>query len=230
MQKLIDLLKSIFSFRKYLKKFNVDPRNEDYVLTSSTKSLVSKQWSSPYVLNQGSSYKCVAYALTMQMLMGPTYILSEYDKKRSVNFINGLYKRIQLNDRKPGEAYEGTWIEDGLKLLVKEGYYTSFKWAVSKDIVLDTLSNRGPLVCRIYMGWIKSVNRQNGKATVDMSNRKYAHAIIMNEIDVERKLVWFLNSYGENYGCEGRFNITFNDLNMMMDNGMVTSIPVNVNT
>ena len=226
MIKFLNLLKSIFSFRKYNKKFNVDPRNDDYILTSANKTIHSKRWSSPYILNQGSSYKCVAYSLTMQLMMEPNLILKGITRKEATKFINDLYKRIQQNDRKPGEAYEGTWIEDGLKLLVKEGYYKSFMWAIDKDTVLDILSSMGPLVCRIYMGWIKSVSKIDGSAKVDMANRQYPHAIIMDEVDVVNQRVWFLNSYGYKYGYEGRFSITFNELNKMMDNGLVTSIPL----
>lgn len=215
---------------RHPKKFESDPRNEGYGIPQefldNTVNLVSKRWETPMVLNQGATAKCVAYALTLQLISNPNNklggIITRHDVRK---FINNLYTEIQRNDRRAGENYQGTWVEDGLKLLVRLHYYKAFYWALDIETALTTLSTKGTLVCKVYMGSFTSINKTTGAANY-VPSTKYPHGILLHEIDVENKVVWFQNSYSTRWGLRGRFSVTYEEFNHMLHHGCTASLPV----
>ena len=198
-----------------------DNRNLDYpvsnILQTAPKKLVSKKWECPVRLNQGREGACVGFGLT-HMLASQPNPHSFYTNQCAFN----LYHQIKLNDRLAGENYDGTWIEDGLRLLKKQQKIKSYHWAMKLDDSINAISNLGPLVCKIptYEGFYRPLGSGQMKHTGKMVGW---HCILADEVDVENERVWFLNSWGKLWGKSGRAWMSFDDVKYLLNQGMQMS-------
>ena len=196
-----------------------DSRNKNYPLSLvlEDEDLKSRRWKCKARLNQGAEGACVAFGLSHGMLAEPFYYKGLTNKTAFA-----LYERIKRNDRLPGHAYNGTFVEDGLKLLKKDGKISAFHWAMSGLDALRGLSQKGPLVCKIpvYKGMQRAAWNGQIKPT---GKRMGFHCILADEIDVERERIWFLNSWGRLYGVDGRVWMSFEDVGFLLENGGIAA-------
>lgn len=115
----------------------------------------TKYWTRGQTLDQGREGACVGFAVTHNLAASPIR-----NKGLSNDTALALYKRAQVLDQWPGEAYSGTSVIAGIKAAQEQGYLDAYRWigagsnTVAEDIV-DTLGYVGPIVFGIP--WSKSM-------------------------------------------------------------------------
>jgi hypothetical protein len=97
------------------------------------------------------------------------------------------------------------------------GYISSYIHCFSLNDVLDALSNGQTPI--IGANWYDSMDSPDGNGLVTISPNavvRGGHEWLSRGIDVDKKLVLADNSWGEQYGNKGSFDIGFGDLERLL--------------
>jgi hypothetical protein len=140
-----------------------DPRDADYPLRAvlptppptRTRSWPAYRWR----LNQGAYSECVEFAWTHFLLDSPTTHALP-DARAAFSFMwadthpdgdglpgaGALYKAAQQVDEWPGDAYDGTSVRAGAKVLQAAGLIGDYRWTQTEADLVDCLLTQGPVV------------------------------------------------------------------------------------
>lgn len=95
-------------------------------------------------------------------------------------------------------------------LLIEE-----YRWCFGLEDVLRTLSYVGPVA--IGVNWYAGFDKPTSKGLIKISGSvRGGHAVELLGIDVRKKIVWGINSWGKWWGKCGRFCISFADLDRLL--------------
>lgn len=197
----------------------LDPRDKNYPIRSIPRTSIQSKhryWVNPLVLDQGNSSECVAYSAFAYLMSSPVY-----------NFINlnttQLYYECQKVDEWEGEDYDGTSVRACFKILKQIGYIREYRWATRHEDVISHLLTKGPVVLGTtwYMNMFDVDREGFVSATGDPSG---GHAYLLIGVNTEKKCpdgskgaVRILNSWGRGWGDNGRAWMSFNDLQLLID-------------
>ena len=134
-----------------------------------------------------------------------------------------LYRYCQTVDEWPGEAYSGTSVLAGAKVLQARGYLKEYRWAFGLDDLVLAVGYRGPAVLGIP--WYESMySAPNGRVAV--SGRQVGgHCILARGVNVREQWVLLRNSWGTRWGVGGDARISFDDLDRLLKEGGEACIP-----
>jgi hypothetical protein len=196
------------------RKFAPDARDKNFPLSASIPATISrpirKQWAIWWKGDQGSTSQCVGYSWHGLLRARP---LTQYDPKPDF-----IYHEAQKVDEWPGEepTYEGTSVRAGAKVLLSEGKIKEYRWAFNVDTVLNWLGNKGPVV----MGTIWTVNMFNHQQGVvrigDPTDIAGGHCYLAIGYNDQSKLITFQNSWGRSWGDNGRFYISYDEVDYLI--------------
>jgi hypothetical protein len=163
--------------------------------------------------NQGSTSECVAYSWIHWLEDGPFY---QATVPHPILQPNPVYKEAQKIDEWPGENYNGTSIRAGAKILQNLGFIQNYFWTFDVNVLANTVLNVGPVVVGTI--WHRNMffpDRRTGliRATGPING---AHAYVINGVDTQRRLFRIKNSWGRNWGLQGRAFISFTDMARLM--------------
>ena len=126
-----------------------DPRSRGY----SVRSLVAEAptravwWTGGVVTDQGQEGQCVGHAVTGEFLASP--VRGKLPRVNPTDAANSLATSVFLRARQldpwPGENYEGTAVNAGMKVGRERGWWDSYHWAFGIDDVKRALL-LGPVV------------------------------------------------------------------------------------
>lgn len=115
---------------------------------------------------------------------------------------------------------------DGLsvaKACQQLGLISGYRHATSLEAALTALAAQ-PVI--VGIGWYDSFDSpdKNGRIRITPgATVRGGHEIVFDEIDVERKLVWFTNSWSESWGLNGRACLSWADFGRLLsEDGDVT--------
>lgn len=201
---------------------SVDERNADYPLRTltATKRLRSYTWRCNTWLDQGSEGACVGFAWAHDLAARP-------QEKTNVDnqFARGVYRNAQQLDEWPGENYEGTSVLAGAKVCQSLGHFTEYRWATSFDDLIIGVGYFGPAVLGVnwYSGMFNTDHNGFIHPTGDILG---GHAILMHAVHVPTRTAVLHNSWGQDWGRNGRAFIRFEDLNQLLVEDGEACIPV----
>lgn len=152
-------------------------------------------------------------------------------------FALNVYRSAQKVDQWEGEAYEGTSVLAGAKVLQLGGWIQGYRWAFSVDEVLDALAFLGPVV--LGVPWFESMYETGAGGLVEVSGAKVGgHAILATGFGVRdfrvsrfsrprREFVVRLrNSWGGDYGVGGDGFVRVSDLGVLLADVGEACVPV----
>ena len=201
-----------------------DPASFDYPVTSVLPTQRERSWQwrpGSFVTNQRKEGACGGHGWTNELMARPRPFTAPADPDR---WAYRLYKQMQRNDQWPGEAYEGTSVIAGAKVLAKAGALTGYRWSFSfKDFLLG-LSWKGPAVLGIP--WFESMyEADNGIVTV-AGEQVGGHCLIAYGLSLTTRTVFLRNSWGAEWGRRGNARIAFSDLERLLHTNGEACFPV----
>lgn len=196
-----------------------DERDAKYLLPKTTKraaEITSRHWlSKGKTLDQGATSQCVAYS-GVRLLTTHPIVNKPLDPVE-------LYGQCQTLDEWPGENYDGTSVRALFKALKLRGLVEEYRWARDAQSVLTHVLAKGPVVMgttwTIDMftpdreGYIWPVGRPAGGHAwlIIGANRKKQNP------DDTVGAVRMINSWGPNWGANGRAWLSLKALQALID-------------
>lgn len=192
-----------------------------------------RMWRQGTVLDQGSEGACVGFGWTGEILTKPEAPVIQPTQARGNEYALGVYKEAQKIDEWEGEAYSGTSVLAGAKIMQQRGLIGSYRWAFGIDDVRDAVLEAGPVV--IGVPWYRGMYSTDGDGLVTVSGDKVGgHCILLTGyhssmlIGGKRREVFrWRNSWGRDYGRQGSGFIEHDDLaNLLKTDGGEACVPL----
>lgn len=213
-----------------------DPQSLNYpvrAVTAGRKRPSQVWWGSPKEkLDQGREGACVGFAWTNELLALPVRsVLPQSGNDFALN----VYRSAQKIDQWEGEAYEGTSVLAGAKVLQLGGWIQGYRWAFSVDEVLDALAFLGPVV--VGVPWLEGMYETGEGGLVRVEGRQVGgHAILLTGFGWRRFggrfggerlfVVRWRNSWGGSYGVGGDGFVRVEDLGLLLRGVGEACVPV----
>lgn len=214
-----------------------DPRSLDYLEPhADPATLVSVRHVRHIpVLNQGDLGSCTGNASEGALGTSPLFEAipdthpdkpSTNDAQRAEASAVKIYSAATLLDGFDGEWPPTDTGSDGLsaaKACVAAGLISGYTHATSLEASLAALA-RQPVIAGI--NWYSSFDEpdRNGRIRITSNATiRGGHEIVLDQLDVEKKLVWFTNSWGTGWGVQGRACFSWDDFTRLLhEEGDVT--------
>jgi len=217
------LVKIGFRYQRKGRVINFDQRSRAHRvgLAGVPAELRTKIWDRPLPpLDQGSLGACSGNAVVGLLATEP---FRSDGVRDDAEFIQSLAVEIYSRATKidPFEGYypptdTGSSVLSTMKIAKEMGLIKSYRWCWGFEEVLRTLSYVGPVV--VGVTWWTHFNRPDCNGLVKIGGMvEGGHAFELIGIDVEKKQVIAVNSWGNSWGSDGRFMIGFDDLQTLLN-------------
>lgn len=199
----------------------LDPSSLQYaavgVLVGTEQAPRTKTWRRyPPAYDQGQTSECTCYSGKGLLNTAPLRASIPAEDRLRLDTTK-VYNLAQRIDIWPGEDYDGTSVLAATKALKQFGLINGYRWCFGLDDVLRTVSWYGPV--QIGVSWYNSMFQTNaaGFINVDESSGLVGgHAVQIIGINVEKKYVIIVNSWGTGWGVNGRCYMTWDDLGKLL--------------
>ncbi len=189
----------------------------------------SYTWRVRTVLDQAMQGACVGFAWAHDLVARPAEVSGI-----SARFAREtIYWRAQQRDRYPGGSYPGaspimggTSVLAAAKVVRDLGYIREYRWATRLEELLAVLGYHGPVVlgCR----WPRGMHAPDSRSFVAPTGSQMgSHCVLLTGVkvvrasggalDPDRSWFTFQNSWGTDWGDEGRGRILVSDLEPLLD-------------
>lgn len=164
--------------------------------------------------DQGIIPACVGFAWTHWVEDGPTTHMDRSPDAPPVRNPVDVYLEAQNVDEWEGNAYAGTSVRAGAKVLQADGLIGSYYWAWTLEDALAALAIQ-PVVVGTW--WYSSMWETDGNGLLKVSGEVVGgHAYVVNGYNRERKLVRIKNSWGRAWGLKGHAYLSFDDFERLL--------------
>jgi len=200
---------------------SLDSRNKGYLVAlPEDAKIVSKIWNSPVWLNQGRSWACTGFSVSMGAASSPVR-----RKGITKRVAWRLYKDAQRVDEWAGENYKGSSVQAAMKVACRMGWYEGYQWATSLEMLKLAIGNIGPAVLSIP--WHRSMNCPDRNGFVRVVGRMVGrHAILCRGYNKEKQAFLLRQSAGRRWGLNGDCWIAEHDLWVLLQNKGSACIPI----
>lgn len=196
-----------------------DKRDSRYLLRAQKTKRKKRYWASPnIVLDQKATPRCVGYSTSHLLLASPIRQYVDPD---------GLYQGCKLIDGEPDE--EGTWVRTAFEILRKAGLVSEYRWARTLGDLIYTVLEVGPVV--VGTNWYESMETPvKGVITIGYDCWSLGgHAWLIDGVDTVKELFRMKNSWGRDWGNNGRALISFDDMERLIKEEGEIALAVEVN-
>jgi len=200
-----------------------DARSKGFPIRSTfeTKTPRANYWRCRLRLDQGVDGMCTGAGVSHELAACPAEVPG-----LDINFAREkIYWEAQKEDPWEGGAYpgaspryEGSSVLAAVKVAQRLGYFDNYRWAFSlQDLILGVGYN-GPAVMGTV--WYEGMSDPDVDGLIRPAGRLIGgHCYLIDQVIPKKKLFGGLNSWGTKFGVDGRFYISFDDMEMLQHEG-----------
>lgn len=202
-----------------------DPRSRQFPATRAPQIVSVSHQATGLPLDQGHIGSCTANALCGALDSAPNANGGAAFNETDAVTLYELETKLEGKPYPPNDpGGSGLMV---CKAATQLGMITSYKHAFGIQHALEALVER-PVITGI--NWYSSFDRpdpQTGlvELTADATVRG-GHEIVADGIDADNQLVWFWNSWGTQFGLGGRFCMTFDTWDRLLQEQGDVTVPV----
>jgi len=185
------------------------------------KKKVTKFWPCQKVLDQGVEGACGGFGTAHSLISAPQENLgidNTYAREK-------IYWEAQKIDPFPGGAYpgadqfgEGTDILSCAKVVKKAGFCNSYYWGFSLNDLILGIGYHGPAI--VGLPWLLLMQRPDPSGFIHaIGHNMGGHCVCCIGVDVKQKFFLLVNSWGEEWGIQGKAKISFQDVKKLLHYG-----------
>jgi hypothetical protein len=199
-----------------------DPRSRNYVAERAPKIRSVKHDATGLPLDQGQIGSCTANALCGALDSAPNFMGGDPLNEQEA------IKVYELETQLEGEPYPPN-DPGGSGLMVCKagkdmGLIKSYHHAFGVEHALESLVLR-PVITGI--NWYEGFDTPDANGQVQISGSvRGGHEIVADEIDADNELVWFWNSWGTQWGVGGRFCMSFDTWDQLLQERGDVTVPI----
>lgn len=179
----------------------------DFQIKAGHSARRRRTWRCSQVLDQGSMPACVGYAWSGWLMSDPF--------RQWLNPV-GIYRAAQYVDEWEGEDYDGTSVRAGAKVLRNFEFIGEFAATTDVEILAETVLEKGPVV--VGTNWYRKMDTPDDAGLIVPKGRiAGGHAYLVIGVDLIAGLLKLLNSWGSDWGLNGRAVIAMSDMQRLLD-------------
>lgn len=206
---------------------NPDPRSQNFLATVAASNRQYRYWKRGPTLDQGREGACVGHGVIGSCLASPITLKIPHPQATAF----GMYYGSRRIDEWPGEDYDGTSVNAGMKLARELGLITGWEWADNIERAKNVLLEEGTLVCG--MNWDRKMDHMEDSGLLNIGGGvRGGHCIYWYGYARNRKMGSYtggvfaaVNSWGRDYGKDGRFYMREEDVAAKFEEGAEFAIP-----
>lgn len=180
----------------------------------------SYSWRSTKVLDQGQEGACVGFAWTQELISRPVVQPLLDDA-----FAQTIYREAQELDEWPGHDYSGTSVLGGAKAVLARGHMHEYRWAFGFNDLVMALGYAGPVV--LGLNWYTGMMDATADGQIMKSGAvEGGHSICAFGVNVPQRRIKLINSWGKDWGDEGRCWISYDDMEALLAEQGEACIPI----
>jgi hypothetical protein len=182
-----------------------------------TRGITSRFWDdNGWWGNQLNTPQCVGFAWSHWISDGPVTHLGPQPTIAP----QLIYQQAQKIDEWPGENYAGTSVRAGAKYLKNTNKISSYYWGFDLNTLINTVMNLGPVV--VGTNWYYNMFFPVNGVIRTTGSYAGGHAYVINGVDTIKRQFRIKNSWGRNWGLQGRAFISFDDMaKLIRENGEI---------
>jgi hypothetical protein len=199
-----------------------DPRSKNFVASQAPQVVSVKHQATGLPLNQGQLGSCTANALCGALDSAPNFNGgTPLNEDNAVN-VYKLETELEKQPYPPNDpGGSGLMV---CKAAQQMGLISAYHHAFGIQEALLALVQR-PVITGV--SWYEGFDHPDANGLVAISgNVRGGHEIVADEIDADNKLVWFWNSWGPTYGVGGRFCMSFDTWDQLLQQQGDVTVPI----
>ena len=201
-----------------------DPRSRNFPAEGAPAITSVVHSATGLPLNQGDIGSCTANALCGALDSAPDFKGGTPRNELDAITLYELETKLEGQPYPPNDP-GGSGLEV-CKAAVQLGWITSYRHAFGIEAALLALVLR-PVITGI--NWYTSFDSPSPDGLVAIAagaTVRGGHEVVADQIDAPSKLVWFWNSWGTAYGVGGRFCMSFDTWQQLLDQTGDVTVPI----
>lgn len=206
-----------------------DPRSKAYGVVAGAKSKPKSVDHRRHcaAFNQGELGSCTGNAMAGALMTGTLFVPGrELSEEHAVLLYAHATALDDISGTFPPEDTGSSGIAVA-KAAVKAGYLYAYRHAFGLDQALLALS-RGPVI--VGVGWYSSFDEPLGNAAelrvAPGATLRGGHEVELLGLDIEHRMVKGINSWGEEWGADGRFCWSFDTFERLLREDGDVVVPI----
>lgn len=209
-----------------------DPESRDYgireIIPRGAVTQRNRAWRQGVVTDQGREGACVGHGWMTDLVTQPDVPSPMPTQEVANAFATAFYHRAQQIDEWEGEAYDGTSVLAGAKVMVERGFIGEYRWCFSVTEVRDAVLAEGPVVIGIV--WREGMYETRPSGLVEVTGRVVGgHCLTLTGFNPKQRIKGetglhevfrWRNSWNADYGVNGSAYVKLEDLaTLLADQG-----------
>lgn len=192
-----------------------------------------RSWNFPVQLKKGATIQTRTWTRTLKAFQqgelgsctgngAVGVVCTEPYRQPGVRYTQALARKV-YTEASHHDTIVGAWpprdtgstVLAAIKALKTLGLTKGYRWCFGLDDVLKALSTLGPV--EVGLNWYEGFDQPDARGLVKVRGAmRGGHAFELLGVDAERKLVWAINSWGPEWGLQGRFAFSWKDLDRLL--------------